>query len=146
MYYNTIEPFVNVFNDLLCIIDNNAIKQCQNTQKKCKSSNMRFEVIESDNEYKIIADVPGCDINNIKIHSKDDLLIIEANNQALKLGENEKILYGERFTGTLKTCIPIDKSFDMELTSAKLKNGVLKITIPKKEESKPKNIKITVDK
>ncbi len=94
------------------------------------------DIWETDNAIKAVIDMPGVNKEDIKINVKDDGLEIKAEKKEEKK-QDKKGIYREerRYTGYYRF-IPLPANAIPEKTEAEYKNGVLELTIPKKEEDK----------
>lgn len=78
-------------------------------------------------------------------HSKDDITIeLEEDAIYVKSVERELSKVEKELIPTINDRITVGENFDGEKTSAKILNGILYLTIPKKEEAKPKKVTIKV--
>ncbi len=94
------------------------------------------DIWETDNAIKAVIDMPGVNKEDIKINVKDDGLEIKAEKKEEKKLDKKGIYREERrYTGYYRF-IPLPANAIPEKTEAEYKNGVLELTIPKKEEEK----------
>ena len=97
-------------------------------------------VKESDNEFSIEVAAPGFDKTDFKIEVHNDVLTVSSEKQT----ENETKDESERYTKREFSYQSFSRSFtlpmiaDGERISANYENGILLVSIPKKEEAKPK--------
>ncbi len=103
------------------------------------------DVVETDSDITIKAEIPGIDPKDIDISITGDTLTL----QGEKKEEKEKIgkCYHrvESSYGNFKRTINLPVSVDVDKVTAKGNNGLLEITLPKKEESKTKKINVKID-
>ncbi len=103
------------------------------------------DVAETESEIIVNAEIPGIDPKDIDISIMGDKLTLKGE----KKEEKEKIgkCYHrvESSYGSFKRVIDLPVSVDVDKVTAKGKNGLLEITLPKKEESKTKKINVKVD-
>lgn len=101
-----------------------------------ENSIMKTDIIEKKDKYVIEMDLPGCEKENINIELRDGYLEISA--KAIKeenSKENEKYVHKERFYGQCSRNFYLGDSIEDDI-HAEFKNGILKVTVPKKEENK----------
>jgi len=101
------------------------------------------DIFESKEELLVVADVPGAGPEGLNIHFDKDQLFIDASTQAM--GEDQKPLFREFGPLDYKRVFELAPGIDIEKISAELKNGVLKIHLPKSTALKPRKIQIHVD-
>lgn len=99
------------------------------------------DIIESENEFVLIANMPGVSKDNIKLKLEDGNLIImgKIDYQSLM---NKKFVLNETQLGNYYRKFRISDSIDDSKIEAKLENGQLLLHLPKHERVKPKTIKI----
>lgn len=106
-----------------------------------KILNGKCDFEDRDNEYYIELETPGVEKDEININFKNDNLVINWNRtREEKKGKSDKNRY-ERSSGSFQRSFYVEGA-DFEKIDAELKNGVLKITIPKLEKVKAKQIAI----
>ncbi len=103
------------------------------------------DIYETEDEIVIKAEVPGVKQEDIEIKIEDDTLIIRGEKKFERDEEKEKYHRAERIYGAFQRSFILPKTVDKERIKASLKNGVLTIILPKKEEVKPKEITIEVE-
>ncbi len=110
--------------------------------------NAMLDMEERDNAYIVKVDLPGMDKDSINIEIKDGQLIISGEKRSEYEEDNKSGNYyrRERSVGYFSRVIPLPDDVNEEKINAEYKNGVLMVTLPKKEESikkaKKKKIKI----
>jgi HSP20 family protein len=100
-----------------------------------------IEVSETDGEMKIVAELPGLEEKDVQVELADDVLVIKGEKKTES--ENHGQRFSERYYGSFERRIPVE-DVDDEKVSAKFKNGVLTLTLPKTPtaQSKVKRIPI----
>ena len=104
-----------------------------------------LDVAETKDEIVVKAEVPGMDPKNIDISLSDGLLTIKGEKKQEREEKEEDYHLVERSYGTFTRSIRLPKEVRRDKISASYKNGVLKVTLPKSEEAKQKEIKIKVE-
>lgn len=104
-------------------------------------------ISESDKDFKVELSVPGFDKNDIKLEIEKNVLTIAARKEVNKeeKDESEKIIRREFSSSSFSRSFVIPENVDTENIEAEQKDGVLKISLPKKEkalEDKVKKIEI----
>ena len=110
-----------------------------------ESENLRLmpiDLIEHDDHYEVKANLPGFNKKDIKISLRDDELIIEANDSEKKEEKKGSYYRSERYTGNYRRSIALTERCNAESIDANFENGVLTISIPKKEPKPLKQIAI----
>jgi len=103
------------------------------------------DIYETENELVLKADVPDVELKDIDVRVENQTLTI-AGERKFEKRDSEKGGYHriERNYGTFVRSFAVPNSFDTDKINASYKNGVLAITLPKKEAAKPRQIKVEV--
>lgn len=101
-----------------------------------ESKFMRTDIQEKDGNYILEIDVPGYDKENIKIELENGYLMITAQSNKSREENKEGYLHQERFVGTCSRSYYVGKNVKQEDIKANFKNGILKVTFPKKQQEK----------
>jgi HSP20 family protein len=104
-----------------------------------------LDVAETKDEIVVKAEVPGMDPKDIDISLSDGLLTIKGEKKQEREEKEEDYHLVERSYGTFTRSVRLPKEVRRDKISASYKNGVLKVTLPKSEEAKQKEIKIKVE-
>ncbi|UCD27241.1 MAG: Hsp20/alpha crystallin family protein [Candidatus Bathyarchaeota archaeon] len=87
------------------------------------------DVMETDGEVKIIAELPGVEKKDVKLHGTENTLTISVDTSQRKYYKDVKM----------------PTKIDPKKAKSNYKNGVLEITIPKTKKEKPKGEPITIE-
>jgi HSP20 family protein len=104
-----------------------------------------LDVAETKDEIVVKAEVPGMDPKDIDISLSDGLLTIKGEKKQEREEKEEDYHLVERSYGTFTRSVRLPKEVKRDKISASYKNGVLRVTLPKSEEAKQKEIKIKVE-
>ncbi len=96
----------------------------------------------NENEALITAEIPGIDTNDLNIEVNNNQLTIEGIRKAPEVSDDFIYHRNERGYGKFKRTIRLPFDVDSEKINAKYVNGVLKISLPREESSKPRKIEI----
>lgn len=102
------------------------------------------DILETENELIFKADVPDMEMKDIDVRMENGTLTIrgERKFEAKKTDGGWHRL--ERSYGTFERVFTLPETVDVEAVKADYKNGVLTVTLPKKEIAKPRQIKVQV--
>jgi len=100
-----------------------------------KEQNMKCDIYEKNSAYHIEMDVPGFKKEEISIDVKDGYLTIKAekNNEESENDEERNYIRRERSYSKYERSFYLG-DLDQDKIDAEFNNGMLKITVPKKEE------------
>jgi len=142
---NRYDPFSNVFDDflkgfLVRPVSSAAYDQAEGLNQARRA---RIDVTEQNGEYKVLAELPGVKKDDIKVEIDGDQVSISAESRAEReVKEGERLVHSERFYGTLARAFRLGQEVDRERVVAKYENGILELTLPKKQASAAKQITI----
>ena len=99
------------------------------------------DVIEDEASITVTADLPGVAKENLAIRVDGDTLTIEA---PISLGESQNIepVYAEIRAAQYKRSFTLSRELDIAKIDAAVKDGVLKLYVPKVEQARPRRIEV----
>ena len=100
---------------------------------------------DTKGDFVVKAELPGIDPKDIDISLSEGVLTIRGEKRQEKEEKDEGYHLVERSYGSFTRSIRLPREVQNEKINASYKNGVLKITLPKSEEAKKKEIKIKVE-
>jgi HSP20 family protein len=101
------------------------------------------DIFETEGEIVVTAELPGMDRKDITLHLEKNVLTLRGERRFEKETKDENYHRIERSYGNFSRSFSIPATLDEEKIRADYKDGALKIVLPKKEQVKPKQIKIT---
>jgi HSP20 family protein len=102
------------------------------------------DILETENELILMADVPGVDLKDIDIQFENGTLTLKGERKFEKDEKNKGFHRLERSYGSFVRYFTVPETVDAEHVRADYQKGVLTVTLPKKEIAKPKAIKVQV--
>ena len=103
------------------------------------------DIFETEGEIVVKAEVPGMDRKDITLHLENNVLTLRGERKFEKETKEENYHRIERSYGNFSRSFSIPATVDEEKIRADYKDGVLQIVLPKKDQAKPKQIKIASD-
>jgi HSP20 family protein len=104
--------------------------------------NPAVDIFENDNEIVIKAELPGMNAEDIEVKLENNILMLKGERRFEKETKEENYHRVEREYGTFSRTFSLPAAINGETVNAEYKDGVLKVVLPKKEEIKPKPIKV----
>ena len=98
---------------------------------------------ESDEAFTVKAELPGFSKDDVQVEIKDNRLTLKGERKRETDVKEAKYHRVERVYGTFQRSIRLPAVVDVDKAEAIFKDGVLKLTLPKAAEAKPKPISIT---
>ena len=127
------DPIDTIFSDIF--------DTWNNTGKRVPKA----DVYETKDAYVIEAEVAGYDEKNINLHVEKHVLSISSDEVKRELPEGTSLIAGEITLPAFERSFSLPESADEERISADYKNGILLITIPKKEKALPRRIEVKIN-
>ena len=103
------------------------------------------DIHETEDGYVVKADLPGMKREDIQIDLKDSTLHIKGEKKFEEKVSKDKYIRTERAYGTFIRSFTLPSNVDAEKIKASYKDGVLELSLPKKEEAKPKQIRVEIN-
>ena len=101
------------------------------------------DVFEDEQAITLLADLPGVPRDKLEIRVDGDTLLLEA--QAAAVGPQDmELVYGEAQCPAYRRQFTLSRELDAGRIEAQLRDGVLRLTIPKAEEARPRRIQVQV--
>lgn len=103
------------------------------------------DVLDSKDSLIVKADLPGLKKDDIEISIQDGMLVVRGEKKQETDKKEKGSIRSERFYGSFYRAVSLPSPVDESKARAAYKNGVLELTLPKREEAKPKQIKVDTD-
>jgi HSP20 family molecular chaperone IbpA len=101
------------------------------------------DVFENDSSITLLADLPGVARDQLHVRVDGDTLVLEATAAATG-PEQMELVYGEVQSASYRRQFTLSRELDAARIEAQLRDGVLRLTIPKAEEARPRRIQVQV--
>jgi len=102
------------------------------------------DIFETDREITLVADIPGVKADNLHIDVRDNVLTLVGEVEAPE-GQDEVDVLREYDTGKYLREFKLSEMIDQSKIEAELKEGVLRLTLPKFEAVSPRKVKVKVE-
>ena len=107
------------------------------------SPEMRVDVRENNDNYSVMAELPGIAKEDIHVSIDGQLVSISAERkQETEVKEGERVLRTERYYGKVSRSFQLGQEVDESQASAKFVDGVLQLTLPKKAQTQARRLTI----
>ncbi|HKN25137.1 MAG TPA: Hsp20/alpha crystallin family protein [Candidatus Acidoferrum sp.] len=103
------------------------------------------DIFETEHELVVKADLPDIKPEELDIRVENNILTIRGERTFEKKVDESNYLRVERAYGSFSRSFSLANTVNTEAIKADYKNGVLTLSIPKREEAKPKQIKVHVE-
>src|ERR1700716_1633339 len=102
------------------------------------------DIYETENELVVKADLPDVNPQNLDIRVENNILTIRGERKFESKVKEDNYLRVERAYGSFSRSFSLANSVKTDDIRADYQNGVLTLSLPKREEAKPKQIKVNV--
>ena len=102
------------------------------------------DIFETAKNMVFKVELAGVDPNDVEVRVENNTLYVKGQRKAEKEVKEQKYHHVERSFGSFARSFALPHSVEGEQVAAEYKDGILTLTFPKKEEAKPKTIKISV--
>lgn len=103
-----------------------------------------IDITENEDHYLVTADIPGVSKEDVKVDFHDGMLTVKGEKRSEEKEEKDNYLRVERSFGSFVRTFTLPETVEPDKIKATYKDGVLKLSIPKKADAKPKKIEIKV--
>jgi HSP20 family protein len=103
------------------------------------------DIYETENELVVKADLPDVNEKDLDIRVENNMLTIRGERKFEQKVKEENYLRIERTYGLFSRSFGLPNTVNTEGIKAEYKNGVLSVELPKRAESKPKQVKVNVN-
>jgi len=105
-------------------------------------ADIRVDISENDKEYLVSAEIPGAKKEDIRVSIDGNYVSISAEVKKEQEEKHGRSLVRETYRGTVSRGFALATDVDDKTAVAKLENGVLRLTLPKREGSGSRTLKI----
>ena len=120
--------------------------QLGETELSTRSWAPPVDIFETEDAIVLKAELPGVDPKDVEVRVEDNNLYLKGERNYEKEVKEQNYHRIERSYGSFARSFSLPNSIDAEKVKAEYKDGLLTLTMPKREETKPKTIKIDVTK
>jgi HSP20 family molecular chaperone IbpA len=120
---------------------NNEVQAAGQPQREQPSVVPPVDVFENESGITLLADLPGVARDALQVRVDGDTLTIEAT-AATDAPAGMELVYSEADFPSWRRSFTLSRELDAGRIDASLKDGVLRLTIPKTEEAKPRRIEV----
>ena len=108
------------------------------------SSDPVMDVEETENDIRVVAEVPGLSEKDIHVELDEQRLVVRGEKKATREDRRGTYYYSECRYGSFYRAIPLPCEVDADKVNATCKNGVLRVHLPKTASAKAKRIPVSI--
>jgi HSP20 family protein len=140
------EPFrgLNTLQEQVNRLFEDSFARTHSSQADLASWAPAVDIFETENEMVVKADLPDAQEKDIDVRVENNTLTIRGERKFNNEVHEDNYLRVERAYGTFTRSFSLPNTVNTEGIRAEHRNGVLSVRMPKREETKPKQIKISV--
>jgi len=102
------------------------------------------DIVETEGGYRVQLDLPGIDPKAIQLRVEKDTLSVQVDRKQPAAISGETVQRSERAYGTFYRSFALPQAVDAARVEASYEQGVLTVTLPKREEAKARSIAVNV--
>ena len=141
----SISPIQSDFNRLFSSLFDTATPIAAPLARNGRGFIPALDVVERESEFLLTVDLPGLSESDVKVEILDGTLTISGERSTSNEENKDGYRRLERASGTFTRTLSLPKGVDPAAVTATFKNGVLQVTVPKPETTKPQQVQIAVD-
>lgn len=103
-----------------------------------------LEIKESKEEYKIKAELPGINKEDIDIEMHENYIALKGESQKCEQKDDENVHMSEFRYGKFYRTVPLEHAINVDESQAEFNNGVLRITLKKQADKEPEVKKLSI--
>ena len=126
--------------------DNTQVAARDSTQQQMENTTAilpRVDIFEDESGFTLTADLPGVGKDTLRVKVDGDNLSIEGEG-SVAVPEAMELVYAEIRAPYYRRSFTLSRELDASKIEANLKDGVLKLRIPKAEQARPRRIEIKI--
>src|SRR3984957_3824944 len=123
---------------------NDAFERTSNQESNLPTWAPAVDIHENEQELIVKADLPGVEAKDLDIRVENNILSIRGERKFEKQVNEDNYLRVERAYGSFSRSFSLANTVNPDGIKANYQNGVLTLVVPKREEAKPKQIKVSV--
>jgi len=113
------------------------------SERGAATSTLPLDVTEAEDDFVVRASLPGMKPEDVQTTVLGDILTIRGESR-VEEEDGHHWLLRERRSGSFQRSVSMGTPIDADMASARFENGVLTLTLPKSEQARPKQIKLSV--
>ena len=102
-----------------------------------------IDVVENENEFAVFCELPGIELQDIDVSIASNVLTVKGDKQT-EQKKKGKYYRNETWEGSFQRTLSLPSSIDPTAISAEFEDGILRISIPKKDEARTKQITVNI--
>jgi len=103
-----------------------------------------IDLVEADDEILLLADLPGVRQSDLELSVQGNLLTIKGEKKREEPSKSRKVVRTETLVGAFSRTVNLPDSVNPEKIEAQLRDGILRIRIAKRDETKRRTVQIAV--
>ncbi|HET6425479.1 MAG TPA: Hsp20/alpha crystallin family protein [Planctomycetaceae bacterium] len=100
------------------------------------------KILESTDGLELIAEVPGADQNSTEVVVEKDTLVVRARVSVSPPADGQRVVYADHRDGDYERTFQLSQEIDRTRIEAQVKDGVLRVRLPKSQQAQPQKITV----
>ena len=141
--WSALDRWSNLRDELNSFFDMPSWSSFDRTSQLFTGWSPALDLYESADHFEAVVELPGMRKEDIDISLHDGTLTISCERKRGKGSNGETAQRTERYVGAFRRSVALPSRVDPSKVSATYQDGILKVTLPKTEEAKPKQIQVS---
>ncbi len=127
------DPFLDLRRDMMRLFDDYFGGPVSLFREEEEIMWPKVDIVETDKEYRIVAELPGIEEDRVDVSVVDHTLILsgEKREEHAEKTADGRVVRSERFHGTFRRSFPLPEDADVDHITAESERGLLTVRIPK---------------
>ena len=121
-----------------------SLRQIDEEATACGSWSPAVNIMEKENQIVIATDLPGLKAEDVEVTIENNVLTLKGERTFEEAAEGETYHRVERCYGSFERSFSVPSTVDPKKIEASFINGEMTVTLPKRDESKPRSVKVKV--
>jgi HSP20 family protein len=121
-----------------------SLRQMEDETSSCGSWSPAVNIMEREDQIIITADLPGLKAEDVEVTIENNVLTLKGERTFEEAAEGETYHRVERCYGSFERSFSVPNTVDPKKIEARFVNGEMTVTLPKRDESKPRSVKVKV--
>ena len=143
---NRRDPFAQDFRSLQDeinrLFDFDYLPESRGIFDRAAATSPPIDVIENADAFIVLCELPGIEMDDLDLTVAGESLTIKGSKNRIDIPEGAKVYKREAWSGDFQRTLSLPSSVDVDGVEAIVNNGLLRIVLPKREELKPRKVKL----
>ena len=140
------DPFAQDFQalqeEINRLFDFSYLPESRGLFDRASATSPPMDMMENADSFTVLCELPGVQMKDLELTVAGDSLTIKGRKNGVEVPEGAKVFRRETWNGDFQRTLSLPFSVDASKVEAEISNGLLRIVLPKREELKPRKVKL----